>query len=193
MEITSAQFITSLAEYGSFHGKGLKQIAVAGKSNVGKSTLINSLTRNRNLAKTSVTPGKTRLINVFLLNDAFHLIDLPGYGYAKVDKREQGKWGGRMETFFSSSDTLKAVIQLVDIRHEPTGDDLQMVAYLRFNKIPFITVATKADKISRAARQNHLLPIARLMQVQPFDIIAYSAQTGEGRVQLLNAIEQALA
>lgn len=192
MEITSAQFITSLAEYGPFHGKGLKQIAVAGKSNVGKSTLINSLTRNRNLAKTSVTPGKTRLINVFLLNDAFHLIDLPGYGYAKVDKREQGKWGGRMETFFSSSDTLKAVIQLVDIRHEPTGDDLQMVTYLRYNNIPFITVATKADKISRAARQNHLLPIARLMQVQPFDIIAYSAQTGEGRDKLLAAIESYL-
>jgi GTP-binding protein len=192
MEITSAQFITSLAEYGPFHGKGLKQIAVAGKSNVGKSTLINSLTRNRNLAKTSVTPGKTRLINVFLLNDSFHLIDLPGYGYAKVDKREQGKWGGRMETFFSSSDTLKAVIQLVDIRHEPTGDDLQMVTYLRFNNIPFITVATKADKISRAARQNHLLPIARLMQVQPFDIIAYSAQTGEGRDKLLAAIESYL-
>ena len=193
MEITSAQFITSLAEYGPFLGRGLSQIAVAGKSNVGKSTLINSLTRNKNLAKTSVTPGKTRLINVFLLNDAFHLIDLPGYGYAKVDKKEQAKWGGRMETYFSSSDTLKAVIQLVDIRHEPTADDLQMVEYLRFKHIPFITVATKADKISRAARQVHLMPIARLLQVQPFDIIAYSSQTGEGRAQLLNAIEQALA
>jgi len=193
MEITSAQFITSLAEYGPFLGRSLSQIAVAGKSNVGKSTLINSLTRNKNLAKTSVTPGKTRLINVFLLNDAFHLIDLPGYGYAKVDKKEQAKWGGRMETYFSSSDTLKAVIQLVDIRHEPTADDLQMVEYLRFKHIPFITVATKADKISRAARQVHLMPIARLLQVQPFDIIAYSSQTGEGRVQLLNAIEQALA
>ena len=193
MEITSAQFITSLAEYGPFLGRGLSQIAVAGKSNVGKSTLINSLTRNKNLAKTSVTPGKTRLINVFLLNGAFHLIDLPGYGYAKVDKKEQAKWGGRMETYFSSSDTLKAVIQLVDIRHEPTADDLQMVEYLRFKHIPFITVATKADKISRAARQVHLMPIARLLQVQPFDIIAYSSQTGEGRVQLLNAIEQALA
>lgn len=192
MEITGAQFITSLAEYGPFQGRGLSQIAVAGKSNVGKSTLINSLTRNRNLAKTSVTPGKTRLINVFLLNSAFHLIDLPGYGYAKVDKKEQAKWGGRMETFFDTSDTLRAVIQLVDIRHEPTSDDLQMVEYLRFKQIPFITVATKADKISRAARQNHLLPIARLLKVQPFDIIAYSSQTGEGREKLLAAIESFL-
>lgn len=192
MEITGAQFITSLAEYGPFQGRGLSQIAVAGKSNVGKSTLINSLTRNKNLAKTSVTPGKTRLINVFLLNGAFHLIDLPGYGYAKVDKKEQAKWGGRMEAFFDTSDTLRAVIQLVDIRHEPTSDDLQMVEYLRFKQIPFITVATKADKISRAARQNHLLPIARLLKVQPFDIIAYSSQTGEGREKLLAAIESFL-
>ncbi len=192
MDITKASFITSLTSYGPFAGRGLPQIAVAGKSNVGKSSLINSLTRHGKLAKTSGTPGKTRLINVFLLNDSFHLIDLPGYGYAKVNKEEQAKWGGRMQGFFEGSDTLKTVIQLVDIRHEPTADDLQMVEYLRYHQIPFVTVATKSDKVSRAARQRHLLPIARLLQVQPFDIIPYSSETGEGRDKLLAAIDKAL-
>lgn len=192
MDISKASFVTSLASYGPFPGRGLPQIAIAGKSNVGKSSLINTLTRHGKLAKTSGTPGKTRLINVFLLNDSFHLIDLPGYGYAKVNKEEQAKWGGRMQGYFETSDTLRAVIQLVDIRHEPTADDLQMVEYLRFHQLPFITVATKADKISRAARLRQLLPIARALQVQPFDIIPWSSQTGEGRDRLLAAIEQAL-
>lgn len=192
MEINKAEFITSMATYGSFPGKGLPQLAIAGKSNVGKSSLINSLCRRRGLAKTSGTPGKTRLINVFLLNDAFHLIDLPGYGYAKVDKQEQAKWGERMDRYFITSDTLKAVLQLVDIRHEPTNDDLQMVEYLRHHGIPFITIATKADKLSRAQLQRQLLPISHKLQVQPFDIIPYSSQTGVGRPQLLSAIEGAL-
>ncbi|MHC1786586.1 MAG: ribosome biogenesis GTP-binding protein YihA/YsxC [Christensenellales bacterium] len=193
MEITAASFITSLASYGPFQGRGLPQIAVAGKSNVGKSSLINALTRSGRLAKTSGTPGKTRLINVFLLNAAFHLIDLPGYGYAKVDKQEQAKWGGRMESYFTAADNLRAVMLLVDIRHDPTADDLQMMAFLRYHGLPAITVATKADKLSRAARHRSLLDIARLLQVQPPDIIPFSAQTGEGRDQLLAALDKALA
>jgi len=192
MDITSARFITSLAEYGGFPGRGLKQIAVAGKSNVGKSSLINSLCRQKALAKTSGTPGKTRLINVFLLNEAFHLIDLPGYGYAKVDKKEKAVWGKRMGDYFEQAQELKAVLQLVDIRHEPTADDLTMVSYLRQMGIPFITVATKADKLSRAQRHRHILPISFSLQVQPPDIIAYSSQTGEGRQALINAMEAAL-
>lgn len=192
MEIIKADFITSMADYGSFPGKGLPQLAIAGKSNVGKSSLINNLCRRRGLAKTSGTPGKTRLINVFLLNDSIHLIDLPGYGYAKVNKEEQSKWGERMNRYFTTSDTLKAVLQLVDIRHEPTAEDVQMVQYLRHHNLPFITVATKADKLSRAQLQRQLLPIARVLQVQPFDIICYSSQTGAGRSQLLAAIDGAL-
>ncbi len=192
MEITSAAFVTSLANYGPFPGIGLPQIAIAGRSNVGKSSLINSLCRVKGLAKTSGTPGKTRLINVFLLNDSLHLIDLPGYGYAKVDKQEKRIWGERMDTYFNTSQTLKAVIQLVDIRHEPSADDLQMVAFLRQKGIPLLLVATKADKISRAARQRHLLPISRTLQVQPFDIVPYSSTTGEGRAALLARLDDFL-
>ena len=122
MEIKSAEFITSMADYGDFPGRGLKQIAVAGKSNVGKSTLINKLCRRNKLARTSSTPGKTRLLNVFLLNGEFHLVDLPGYGFAKVDKKEKARWGQMMQDYFAQADELQHVLCLVDIRHEPTED-----------------------------------------------------------------------
>ena len=189
MDIKSAKFITSMATYGNFTGKGLPQIAMAGRSNVGKSTLINVMCRNKNLAKTSGTPGKTRLINVFLLSDNLHLIDLPGYGYAKVAKQEKEKWDDRMSSFFAENDLLKVVVLLVDIRHEPSAEDVHMIHFMRMQGVPFILVATKADKISKAARQRHLLPIAMALQVQPFDIIPWSSETGEGKEALLKAID----
>ena len=110
MEIRTAEFVTSMAAYGKFPGKGLPQIAVAGKSNVGKSTLINRLCRRNKLARTSSTPGKTRLLNVFLLNGEFHLVDLPGYGFAKVDKQEQLRWGKMMQDYFAQAEELKHVL-----------------------------------------------------------------------------------
>ena len=192
MDIKSASFVTSMATYGSFTNRGLPQFAMAGRSNVGKSTLINVLCRNKSLAKTSGTPGKTRLINTFLINDSLHMIDLPGYGYAKVAKQEKEKWSERMSSFFAGNELLKVVVLLVDIRHEPSIDDVQMIRYLRSISIPFILVATKSDKISKAARQRHLLPIGLALQVQPFDIIPWSSETGEGREALLKALDQFL-
>ena len=131
MEIKTAEFITSMASYGNFQGKGLKQIAIAGKSNVGKSSLINCLCRRNKLARTSATPGKTRLLNVFLSNEQFHLDDLPGYGFAKVDKQEKARWGKMMQDYFEQADELLHVFCLVDIRHEPTEDDKNMNLFLR--------------------------------------------------------------
>jgi len=192
MEIKSAVFITSLSRYGEFPGRGLPQIAVAGRSNVGKSSLINSLCRVRGLAKTSATPGKTRLINVFLINNSFHLIDLPGYGYAKVSKKEQQSWGRMMEEYFSQAESLKAVLHLVDIRHAPSQGDRQMNAFLYANGLEFILAATKSDKLSRAQCGKMLPVIARDLAVQPWDIIPYSSQTGEGRDKLLARLEQSL-
>ena len=110
MEIKTADFVTSMAQYGAFAGRGLPQIAVAGKSNVGKSSLINRLCRRAKLARTSATPGKTRLINVFLLNEAFHLIDLPGYGFAKVDTKEKARWGQMMQDYFEQAEELRHVL-----------------------------------------------------------------------------------
>ena len=192
MEIKSAEFVTSMSVYAD-PSPLLPQIAVAGKSNVGKSSLINSLCRRKALAKTSATPGKTRLINLFLLNGSFHLVDLPGYGFAKVDKQEKQRWGGMMEKYFRETEALKLTLHLVDIRHEPTKDDLQMNEFLRAMDLPFLVVATKADKISRGARMKQLAPICRLMQVQPWQVICYSSETGDGRDKLLEKIEEALA
>ena len=192
MEIKSAEFVTSMADYGPFTGRGLPQIAVAGKSNVGKSTLINRLCRRNKLARTSTTPGKTRLLNVFLLNNEFHLVDLPGYGFAKVDKKEKLRWGQMMQDYFEKSDELLHVLCLVDIRHEPTEDDKQMNRFLREMDIPFSVIATKADKISRGARLKNLAPICRTMQVQPWQVLVFSAEKGEGRESILDAAESLL-
>ena len=192
MEIKTAEFVTSMSVYAD-PDPILPQIAVAGKSNVGKSSLINSLCRRKALAKTSATPGKTRLINLFLLNGSFHLVDLPGYGFAKVDKQEKQRWGGMMEKYFRETKALRLTLHLVDIRHEPTQDDIQMNAFLRGTGQPFLVVATKADKISRGARMKNLAPICRALQVQPWQVICYSSETGDGRDALLEALEKALA
>ena len=174
MQIQDAVFITSMAEYREAPPITLPQLAVVGRSNVGKSSLINTLCQQKKLAKTSSTPGKTRLINVFLLNNSFHLVDLPGYGYAKVNKAEKARWGGMMEAYFSNSTLLRHALQLVDIRHEPTRDDIAMAALYRSLGIPFTVVATKADKISRGARMKHIAPICRAMLKQPWEIIPFS-------------------
>ncbi|MBQ8556212.1 MAG: YihA family ribosome biogenesis GTP-binding protein [Clostridia bacterium] len=193
MEIKQAEFITSMASYGQFAGRGLPQIAVAGKSNVGKSSLINKLCNRNKLARTSATPGKTRLINVFLLNRVFHLIDLPGYGFAKVDKQEKARWGKMMQDYFEQAEELRHVFCLVDIRHEPTEDDKNMNLFLRQMGIPFTVIATKADKISRGARQKQLAPICRALLVQPWEVICWSSEDGTGREQLQKLIDDILA
>ena len=192
MEIKTAEFVTSLADYGPFEGRGLPQIAVVGKSNVGKSTMINWLCRRNQLARTSSTPGKTRLINIFLLNGSFHLVDLPGYGFAKVDKKEKQRWGTMMQDYFTQSEALKHVLCLVDIRHEPTADDMTMNRFLRETGIPFTVIATKADKISRGARSKNLAPICRALLVQPWEIICFSGEDGTGRDQVLEKMNEIL-
>ncbi len=193
MEIKHAEFITSMASYGNFAGRGLPQIAVAGKSNVGKSSLINKLCNRNKLAKTSSTPGKTKLINVFLLNKAFHLIDLPGYGFARVDKAEKARWGKMMQDYFEQAEELRHVFCLVDIRHDPTEDDRNMNTFLRQMGIPFTVIATKADKISRGARQKQLAPICRALMVQPWEVICWSSEDGTGRDKVQELLDRVLA
>ncbi|MFH1513228.1 MAG: ribosome biogenesis GTP-binding protein YihA/YsxC [Bacillota bacterium] len=193
MFIKDAVFVLSMAEYHENPPITLPQIAVVGRSNVGKSSLINTLCRQKKLCKTSGSPGKTRLINVFLINDSFHLVDLPGYGFAKVNQAEKKRWGEMMENYFRKSTKLKLALQLVDIRHEPTRDDIAMAAFYRGAGIPFIVVATKADKISRGAHMKHIAPICRAMQTQPWEIVPFSTQDQTGREELLKRIETTLS
>ena len=188
MIVKRADFITSMKDYGDFATKGCPEVAFAGKSNVGKSSLINSLCNRRKLCKTSATPGKTRLINVFLINGNFHLVDLPGYGFAKVDKKEKMRWGAMMDDYFQQSTYLRHVLHLVDIRHEPTQDDIAMNQYFRQMGIPFTVIATKADKISRGARMKQIAPICRALLVQPWEILCYSSEDGQGRSELLGML-----
>ena len=136
--------------------------------------------------------GPDQIAVVFLLNGAFHLIDLPGYGFAKVDKREKQRWGTMMQDYFTRAEELKHVLCLVDIRHEPTEDDRTMNRFLRQMDIPFTVVATKADKISRGARSRYLAPICRALSVQPWEIICFSGEDGTGREELLEKIENVL-
>lgn len=194
MIIKNAKFVVSLNMLMPFPGQGMPEIAMAGKSNVGKSSLINSLARNSRLARTSSEPGKTRLINFYSVNQELLLVDLPGYGFAKASKNEKQKWGDMIEGYLERSENLRHVLQLVDIRHEPTADDIMMVNYLRHYSIPFTVVATKADKLSKAQRSRSIPVICRKLVVQPWEIIQYSSEDGTGRDRLLELIgEKAFA
>ena len=190
MLVKRADFITSMKDYGDFETKGCPEVAFAGKSNVGKSSMINKLANRSKLARTSATPGKTRLINVYQLNQEVNFIDLPGYGFAKVSKTEKQSWGKMMQNYFATTEDLCHVFHLVDIRHEPTQEDCEMNLFLRQSGIPFTVIATKADKISRGARMKHIAPICRALAVQPWQVIPFSAVDATGREEILAKIEE---
>lgn len=189
MIVKKAQFVQSLSAFKPFPGQGLPEIAMVGKSNVGKSSLINNLTRNGKLARTSSEPGKTRLVNLFLINESFFLVDLPGYGFARASKQEKDKWAGMIEGYLQKSEHLRRVFQLVDIRHAPTQDDQMMVEYLRHYEIPFTVIATKADKLSKAQRGRNIPVICRTLAVQPWEVLVHSSKDSTGRDAILDAIE----
>ena len=189
MIVKKAKFVQSMSAFKPFPGQGLPEIAMVGKSNVGKSSLINNLTRNGSLARTSSEPGKTRLVNLYLINEAFFLVDLPGYGFAKASKQEKDRWAGMIEGYLQNSANLKRVFQLVDIRHAPTQDDQMMVEYLRHYEIPFTVIATKADKLSKAQRGKNIPLICRTLAVQPWEVLVHSSRDGSGREALLDVIE----
>ena len=193
MKIRKSKFVRSLSAFGAFPGQGLPEIAMVGKSNVGKSSLINSMASNARLARTSSEPGKTRLVNLYLINDAFFLVDLPGYGFARAPKQEKEKWAAMIEGYLQGSRYLKRVFQLVDIRHAPTEDDQLMVEYLRHYDIPFTVVATKADKLSKAQRGRSIPVICRTLAVQPWEVMTYSSKDGTGKEQLLELIGAEIA
>lgn len=190
MKIKEASFITSVASKDKFYKTDKPIIAISGKSNVGKSSLINMLANRKKLAKTSVTPGRTRLINYFDFGE-FVLADLPGYGFAKVSKEEKKKWGELLESFLAT-EKISLVLSLVDIRHDPTSDDKMMINYLYHYALPFTLVATKADKLPKTKVKPRIKEIATDLRVGVADIIASSAENGLGKDTIFSAIEQAI-
>lgn len=192
LQIKQARYVGTYVTTEQLPADGLPEIALVGRSNVGKSSLINRLANRRNLAKSSSTPGKTRTINFYLINESFYMVDLPGYGFAKVGRAEKDRWGQMIESYLRQRTQLRGVIQLVDIRHPPSANDLIMKDWLQQAGIPLLVVATKADKISRGARGNSLAVVRKNMNLD-LEPLYFSAQTGAGRDELLEEIDTVLS
>ena len=193
MRITTSDIETVAVKPSQYPPENLKEIAFAGRSNVGKSSLLNLLTGRKKLAKVSGNPGKTRTINFFLINDEFRIVDLPGYGYAKVSKSVSESWGDMMETYIENRPNLVKIVQLVDIRHEPSKQDVQMYGYLKHFGLDGIVVATKADKVSRNQIPGQVKLIRQTLGLNKDDrVIPVSALKKTGHEELLDVIEELL-
>ncbi len=182
MKINKAEIITSAAKKEQYPTTNLKEIALAGRSNVGKSSFINKIINRRNLVRTSSKPGKTQTLNFYNINDVFCFVDVPGYGYAKVPKAEKEKWARMMEEYFETRENLGLVMLIVDLRHNPTQDDFNMYHYIKHFDIPVIVVATKADKVKKSMKQKNINQIKIKLDIDLNDpVIAFSSETGEGK------------
>jgi GTP-binding protein len=191
--IRSLEFVGGMASVGGWRPPAeLPEVAFAGRSNVGKSSLLNKLVHRKKFARVSNTPGRTREVNFFKVNGTFVLVDLPGYGYARVSKERRAEWRPLIESYLRSTDQLRGVVQLLDARHDPTGDDLQMLNYLGELGVPTIIVLTKIDKLAAKERQHRRANIAAAIGVDDDQIIGFSATSGEGRNELAEAIESLL-
>lgn len=193
MQIKKAKFIKSIADYSTAKVENIPQIALVGRSNVGKSSLINYVCNNSKLAKISSSPGKTRLINLFHINEKFYLVDLPGYGYAKVAKSEQGRWAEMMEYYLNYSDNLKHIFLLMDIRREPNEFDHQMSLWIQSANIPCTIIATKCDKIAKSKRKMIANQLSdKLGMTFRTHTIMFSTLAKMGKQELLSRFDEIL-
>lgn len=190
MKIKKAEFVKSAVSKEQYPRDGLPQIAFAGRSNVGKSSCINTLLERRSIARVSQTPGKTRTINFFLVNEDFYLVDLPGYGYARTSKEERLAWGRVMQAYFEQNPALRHLFLLLDIRHEPKDEDLMMYEYALHYGIPVTVIATKSDKISRGAYQKSYSLMRKKLKAQQLRIFPLSSLKKTGRDEIRGFIEE---
>jgi GTP-binding protein len=187
--VRTLEFLGGMAEAGGWRPPpSLPEVAFAGRSNVGKSSLINALVHRRKFARVSNTPGRTREINFFRVNDQFVLADLPGYGYARISKEKRAAWRPLIEGYLKGSNALRGVVQLLDARRTPSEDDLQMLEFLAHRGTPTLVIATKVDKLRKSEREKRLTDLALEAGVDSDQLIPFSAETGEGRNELAEAI-----
>jgi GTP-binding protein len=190
MIIKSADFVKSAVKPSHYPSAILPEIAFTGRSNVGKSSLINTLVNRKRLVKTSSTPGRTQLINFFDINNAFSFVDLPGFGYAKVPKSIKKTWGPMVETYLSTRKTLKGVVLIMDIRRMTGPHELEFIEWLRYYTIPSILILTKTDKLSKSKQMNQHNAIAKILGIDRNDLILFSAKSRMGKDATWAAIEQ---
>ena len=193
MIIKSATFIKSAVKPSHYPPEGLPEIAFAGRSNVGKSTLINTLVNRKRLVKTSSTPGRTQLLNFFDINERFIFVDLPGYGYAKVPDRVKKDWGRMIETYLSTRSTLKCVVLILDIRRNQGEAESSFISWLHQQGIPTVLILTKADKLSKTKQKKQILSIRNALSVDSEELICFSAKTRLGLGHVWQAIEYCIA
>lgn len=192
MKIIQAEYITSAVDQKGLIDDGKSQFAFVGRSNVGKSSLINCLVNQKRLAKTSSTPGLTKMVNYFLINDQFYFVDLPGYGYAKTNHANKKTWASVIETYLIDNQNLRTVFVLLDLRHNPTQLDKEMINFLVFHSIPFKIIATKADKIAKSKIPQASAKLAKELALRQEMISAISSENGYGVKQLLEFVESNL-
>ena len=190
MKITSAEFVKSATHPSHYPGYAWPEVAFAGKSNVGKSSLINALVQRKRLALTSSTPGRTRSLNFFLINKGLSFVDLPGYGFARVSREERKSWVLMVERYLKERKTLGLVVLILDIRRHVSADDLSLIEWLRFYGRDFIIVLTKADKVSKSEAKVRLAGILKDTEMPLEGVVLFSALTGEGRREIWKAISQ---
>jgi GTP-binding protein len=192
MKVNLAEFVISAVGPDQYPEDGLPEIALVGRSNVGKSSLINKMILRKNLARTSSQPGKTQTLNFYRIESKLYFVDLPGYGYAKVSKTKREEWGRFIEKYLIERDRLQLIIQIIDLRHPPSSDDQAMYEWLVHNDLPVCVVATKADKIPKGKWQKHLKIVKDTLQMRQQDtIVLFSSELGMGRDELWEAIGQA--
>lgn len=185
-----AEFITSATEKSQWPQTSLSEVVVVGRSNVGKSSFINALTNRKKLAYVGNTPGKTRLINFFKIDDEWMLVDVPGYGYARMSKQQLEKLGAMMDEYFAQREQIKCIIQLVDARHDPTKDDIEMIEYFKEAHLPIIIVATKVDKVPKTKRIKALKNISQVLQIPLRSIYGISSTEKTGFDEVLSVIKE---
>jgi GTP-binding protein len=194
MKVLSAEFVLSATKPAHYPPPLLPEIAFAGRSNVGKSSLINTLVKRKGLARTSNTPGRTQEINFFTVNDRFAFIDLPGYGYAKVPEKIRSNWGPMIETYLRERETLRLVVLILDIRRDPSPEDRQLIGWLLHYQLPVLIVLTKIDKVSRNQLADRKRRIGEELGLpSTIDTVSFSAKTGEGKDLLWREIRRAMA
>lgn len=182
MKVNTAEIVISAVKPEQYPDDGLPHIALAGRSNVGKSSFINKMINRKALARTSSKPGKTQTLNFYIINEMLYFVDVPGYGYAKVSKSERAAWGKMIETYIKKSPHLKVVLLIVDVRHAPSKDDVMMYEFLKHFDIPTMVVATKADKIPKGKWQKHLKVVKETLQMDKNDpLVLFSSETGQGK------------